>query len=86
MPAVILKGFIAKISNRNTIVFMNRDEFERMIDEISKFKQKIIVIHDPNQDAYYVSALRVVVYINRNEAKREYLKELAQIKRATVVQ
>ncbi len=81
MP-VVVKGFIAKISNRNTIIFMNRSEFNRLLDEISKFKQKIIVIHDPHQEAYYISVLRVVVYINRSEAKQEYLKELAQVKRA----
>ena len=86
MPVTVFEGFITRISDRNTIIFMESDELQRLLEEIARFRQKIIVIKDSRQHAWYISALRVVIYENVNNAKRTFLANALKVKRATVVQ
>lgn len=86
MTVTVFEGFITKISDRNTIIFMESDELQRLLEEIAKFRQNIIVIKDSKQSAWYISSLRVVIYENVNNAKRAFLANALKVKRATVVQ
>ena len=86
MSVTVFEGFITRISDRNTIIFMESDELERLLETLANFKQNIIVIKDSKQSAWYISALRVVIYENVNNAKRAFLANALKVKRATVVQ